>query len=118
MFLLIGYLRANAERCQTHHIALAAPVAKFVVSLSADGRVTGQGDLASVLESDKSLQSSYSKELEALQKDEGRTGKVEGVEVTQKDAKAKGQLVVEEEVAIGHLGWSACSCPKPSACLF
>ena len=101
-------LKASTKQHQTHNIALTAPAAKFVVSLGADGRVRGQGDLSSVLETDKTLQSSFSKELEALKRDEEQVEDVVDAKNAQQQTETKGRLVVEEEVAIGHLGWPAC----------
>ena len=87
---------------------MTAPVAKFVVSLSGDGRILNQGDLDSVLAKDKKLQSLVSKELQALKKDDERIEESKVAKDAQK-SKPNGQLVVEEEVALGHLGLSACT---------
>ncbi|THH33272.1 hypothetical protein EUX98_g944 [Antrodiella citrinella] len=87
----------------THNIALTAPVADFVVSLSSDGRIISQGSLSSALAKDKTLQLEVNKEQQALEMEE------QTVEETtaEASAKPKGQLIVEEEVAIGRLSWSA-----------
>ena len=104
-------LRSHAyqsEYPQTHNIALTAPVAKFVVSLGADGRVLDQGEVENVLAHDNTLQTLLSKELQTLKMDEERVEAPESVMDVEKP-KPSGQLVVEEDVAVGHLGWSACA---------
>ena len=87
---------------------MAAPLADFVVSLSTDGRVLSQGDLSSALAKDKALQAAVNKERKAIEKDD----QVAALDAPQEEPdanikKLSGQLVVEEEVAMGHMGWSA-----------
>ena len=65
-----------------------------------------QGDVENVLAHDKTLQSLVSQELKTLKMDEERVEVPESVKDAEKP-KPSGQLVVEEEVAVGHLGWSA-----------
>lgn len=104
-------MHSTLHALQTHNIALAAPLADFVVSLSTDGRVLSQGDLFSALEKDKKLQAAANVERQVLEKDD-QVAALEGDE-DKPDKLAKklaGKLIVEEEVAIGHIGWSASMC--------
>ncbi|TCD68828.1 hypothetical protein EIP91_009695 [Steccherinum ochraceum] len=97
-------LRGRTVILVTHNVALMSPVADFVVSLSTDGRVLSQGSLSNALAKDQKLQSEVKKEHEAIEKEEQT---VEQTEAVDDPKKSSGQLVVEEEVAMGHIGWSA-----------
>ncbi|TCD61149.1 hypothetical protein EIP91_008843 [Steccherinum ochraceum] len=99
-------LRGRTVILVTHNIALASPVADFVVSLGTDGRVLSKGTLSSALAKDKTLQLEVNKEREALEKEEHTVEHTEA-EDTNPPKQPGGQLVVEEEVAMGHVGWSA-----------
>ncbi|TCD71270.1 hypothetical protein EIP91_011749 [Steccherinum ochraceum] len=97
-------LRGRTVILVTHNIALMSPVADFVVSLSTDGRVLSQGSLSNALAKDQKLQSEVKKEHEAIEKEEQT---VEQTDAADDAKKPSGQLIVEEEVAMGHIGWSA-----------
>lgn len=85
-------------------MALAAPIAEFVVSLGSDGRVKSLGSLTSALEKDAKLSAYVAKEKSQIQK-------AEDVVIESKpespEQKPTGKLVVAEEVSEGHVGWSA-----------
>ena len=86
---------------QTHNIAIARPVAEFVVSIGSDGKVVSQGtELDAALAKDPSLATEAAKdqELAEIAKEE-----VDGPEIKPKPA--DGKLVVAEEVAVGHVTW-------------
>lgn len=76
------------------------------MSLSSDGRVAGQGDLSSALANDKALQKELSKEQQAIENDKDTIDEPVPEADTSKDP-SSGKLIVEEEVAIGQLSWSA-----------
>ncbi|THH29810.1 hypothetical protein EUX98_g4362 [Antrodiella citrinella] len=97
-------LRGRTVILVTHNVALAAPVADFVVALGADGRVVSQGSLSSALAKDKKLESEVNKERQAIELEEQV---IEEVTTGEAVTKPKGQLIVEEEVALGHIGWPA-----------
>ncbi|PPQ97414.1 hypothetical protein CVT26_006798 [Gymnopilus dilepis] len=85
----------------THNIAIARPVAEFVVSIGSDGKVVSQGtELDAALAKDPSLATEAAKdqELAEIAKEE-----VDGPEIKPKPA--DGKLVVAEEVAVGHVTW-------------
>ena len=87
---------------QTHNIALAGPIAEYVVAVSQDGCVSGQDSVASALEHDSKLAAEVAKEEEVATKaDEAAPAINETAE------KANGKLIVEEEVEIGRVGWPA-----------
>lgn len=89
---------------QTHNIAMASPIADFVVSLS-DGHIVSQGSVSDALQKDARLVEEVKHEEEALELEED----VEGGETADDGVKAKdGKLTVAEEIAVGHVSWPAC----------
>ena len=90
---------------QTHNVALAGPIAGFVVSMGSNGRIASQGSLAKVLASDSSLSAKLAEESKEIEKVE------EQIDEAKPDEPAKtggdGKLVVEEEIAVGHIGFPA-----------
>ena len=86
-------------------MALVQPIADFVVSLGADGRVHSQGSLSRVLEADKDLASVFT-EQPPDEKPE-RSANIPPLDTTKP---VKGKLVVDEEVSVGQVSWRACGC--------
>jgi ABC-type glutathione transport system ATPase component len=90
---------------QTHNVALAAPIADFVVSLGLDGRIQTQGTIEDALKLNAKLLEETKKAEQVEEKakdviDEG--GK-------QDDKKTAGKLIVAEEISEGHVRWPALS---------
>lgn len=83
---------------------MASPVASLVVAMGSDGRVSSQGSLSKALEHNKLLAREVAEEREKIAKVESS---IDGEESNPQDKKKTGKLVVAEEVAEGHLGWSA-----------
>lgn len=86
---------------------MTSPIADFVVSLGSDGRVLTQGTMSKVLATSKALTKGLKAEEAELHKAEetidGRVPEVpEG---------GSGKLMVAEEVAEGHVSWSARKSP-------
>ncbi|KZT69185.1 hypothetical protein DAEQUDRAFT_727082 [Daedalea quercina L-15889] len=88
----------------THNVAISQPIADFVVSLGTDGRVHSQGSLASALEADEELASELT---EQAKEDRKAEDDINGPETDTAGRERKGKLIVEEEVSLGHVGWSA-----------
>ncbi|KAI1795060.1 hypothetical protein LXA43DRAFT_1080347 [Ganoderma leucocontextum] len=99
-------LRGRTVILVTHNVAMASPIADFVVSLGTDGRVTSQGTLSKVLAKDHKLSEEVAEEREELKKADDE---VDAVEPDSEDApkKSDGKLVVAEEISEGHVSWSA-----------
>lgn len=89
----------------THNVALATPIADFVVSLGADGRIIASGPPSETVLKDRALAEQVAHEQEALELDEDLDdeGADDGTKVTAKGAK----LVVAEEIQTGHVSWKA-----------
>jgi hypothetical protein len=80
-------------------VALAGPVAQFVVSIGLDGSVRSQGaDIGTALSVDPMLAAEVEHDKESLEKD----GKQASSE-----AAADGKLVLAEELAEGHITWKS-----------
>ncbi|EMD36164.1 hypothetical protein CERSUDRAFT_84254 [Gelatoporia subvermispora B] len=90
----------------THNIAVAGPIADFVVSLSSNGRIASRGALDLALAQNLKLQSELKKEKEELAKAEHEVDPVEPDAPAPSSAKS-GKLVVQEEIAVGHVEWTA-----------
>lgn len=89
-------------------MALARPIADFVVSLGADGRIASQGSLDRALEKNVRLLKEVRQEEEEIVKAEHEVDEADPN--TPARPGNDGKLVVEEEVAVGHVGWTACRC--------
>ena len=88
---------------QTHNVAVASPIADFVVALR-DGRVISQGSLSNALEKDKKLLQAVAKQNERLEKAEQELTEIKPDSTAPGSA---GKLVVAEEISEGHVGWTA-----------
>lgn len=78
------------------------PIAGYVVALGTDGRILSQGSLSDALDKDSHLVED--------DPEEGVTDDSDALEPERATVSAKegGKLIVEEEVAVGRVGWSAC----------
>ncbi|KAJ3523042.1 hypothetical protein NMY22_g11626 [Coprinellus aureogranulatus] len=86
----------------THNVALAKPVADFIVSMGSDGRVLSQGSVSDTLKLDRKLAKELKTEEEKLKKADDE---VEAHEEAGKPA--DGKLILAEEQEEGHVGWGA-----------
>ncbi|KAF9813950.1 hypothetical protein IEO21_05386 [Rhodonia placenta] len=93
-------IRGRTILLVTHNVALATPVAGFIVAMGIDGRVYSQGSLSDALEDVTQLAKDIVEERQAAETAEDVTDKIE---VSAKASKS-GKLVVAEEIAIGHVG--------------
>lgn len=90
-------------------MAVISPIADFVVSLGSDGRVLSQGTMSKALAVSKSLTKELkAEEAEFHKAEETVDGDVPGVPESK-----SGKLMVAEEVAEGHVSWSAREFPQP-----
>ncbi|KAG8894151.1 hypothetical protein FRC00_009436, partial [Tulasnella sp. 408] len=89
----------------THHVAMLAPVADFVVSIGFDGRILSQGQASDALQKDADLAAEAEEDQEIVEK----RGKVESLEGSDKpkNGTSTGQLIAAEEIVEGHIGLSA-----------
>ncbi|KAL7284523.1 hypothetical protein ACG7TL_001814 [Trametes sanguinea] len=89
----------------THNVAMASPIADFVVYMGSDGRILSQGSLERALARDSKLVNEVQGKREELEKSELEIDaeKPDDAVPTQ----AAGKLMVAEEREEGHVGWSA-----------
>ncbi|CDO77193.1 hypothetical protein BN946_scf184747.g6 [Trametes cinnabarina] len=99
-------LRGRTVLLVTHNVAMASPIADYVVSLGTDGRIASQGSLSQVLAKDNKLLTELSEEQEELKKADTDVDHVDPDDEAA-PKKADGKLVVAEEVAEGHVSWPA-----------
>ncbi|KAI0725238.1 hypothetical protein C8Q72DRAFT_853404 [Fomitopsis betulina] len=97
-------VRGRTVLLVTHNVSMASPIADFVVALGTDGRITSQGSIASALEHDQKLAAEIAKAEAELEKSEES---IDEHTPNESPAQDTGKLVVEEEVAVGHVGWQA-----------
>jgi len=86
---------------------MASPVASFVVALGSDGRILSQGTLSDALAKDGKLIDDFKNKAT----DEMDSAAPDDSAPAAKDK--SGKLVVEEEVAVGRVGWKACKFSLP-----
>ncbi|KIJ38971.1 hypothetical protein M422DRAFT_258389 [Sphaerobolus stellatus SS14] len=93
-------IRGRTVILVTHNVALASPVADFVVSLGLDGTVTTSSTISEVLQSNDALKMEIEEEMDLLDKVEEEITPV-------KETKTAGKLIMAEEVAEGHVSWKS-----------
>ena len=86
---------------------MASPIADFVVSLGSDGRIISQGTMSKALAASEAL----TKELKAKEAELHKVEEMIDGEVPEVPKTKSGKLMVAEEVAEGHVSWSACESP-------
>jgi len=89
---------------------MTSPIADFVVSLGSDGRVLSQGTLSKALATSRTLTKGLKAEEAELRKAE----EMVDAEVPEIPESKSGKLMVAEEVAEGHVSWSAREFPHPT----
>ncbi|KDQ56810.1 hypothetical protein JAAARDRAFT_131890 [Jaapia argillacea MUCL 33604] len=95
-------IRGRTVILVTHNVALASSVASAVISLGADGRILSQSSVADALQKDHHLSTELALEKSGIEK---AAEEIDSVELDVK--KPDGKLVVSEEIAVGHVSWSA-----------
>jgi hypothetical protein len=84
---------------------LARPIAHFVVTFGADGRVKSQGSIAELTKSSGALASRIRKDQQALDKVQQEVDTPAALE--KPVPKADGKLIVAEEIQEGHVSAAA-----------
>jgi hypothetical protein len=84
---------------QTHNVAMASPLADYVVSLGMDGRVASRGSALDAIALSPEVVEDIPDEKKKIE---------EGPDATAKQS--DGKLIVAEEIAEGHVSWDACNC--------
>ncbi|EJU03269.1 hypothetical protein DACRYDRAFT_106434 [Dacryopinax primogenitus] len=87
----------------THAVALIAPIATNVISLSTHGRILSQGPLAATLTSDAALREELKESKDAMNVIEA----LPGDEQKPADKSSDGKLIIKEEMAEGRIKWAS-----------
>ncbi|EKM56944.1 uncharacterized protein PHACADRAFT_254352 [Phanerochaete carnosa HHB-10118-sp] len=101
-------IRGRTVLLVTHNVAMASPLAEFVVSLQ-DGHIVGQGSVSDALKGVQ-LEEELKHEEEAIELDEVEDAAIDSPDPADPGApemKKDGKLVVAEEIAVGHVSWVA-----------
>ncbi|KAI0258843.1 P-loop containing nucleoside triphosphate hydrolase protein [Gloeopeniophorella convolvens] len=88
----------------THNMALVSPIADYVVSLGGGGTILSCGTVSDALANDKSLSVELAEEEAILEKTEEE---IDGEKPDENAKKAAGKLILEEEIAEGHVSWKS-----------
>jgi ABC-type glutathione transport system ATPase component len=98
-------IRGRTVILVTHNVALAVPIASFVLSLGSDGSILSQGSVDDAVARDARLAQSLAKEKKAIEQQsaEGAENLDEEVE----DKSNKGKLMLDEEMEEGRVSWDA-----------
>ncbi|KAJ7449230.1 hypothetical protein FB451DRAFT_754458 [Mycena latifolia] len=90
----------------THNVAMASKIAHSVVSIGLDGRLHSQGSISDALAADEILAEEVIKDQEILERAEGQIDAT--IDIPADEPKtADGKLIVEEEIEVGRVSWSA-----------
>ncbi|CAK5280078.1 unnamed protein product [Mycena citricolor] len=87
----------------THNVALAKPIAEYVVTMSIDGQVHSHGPIEQELATDEILAEELKKDEEAVAKADEQVDGEPAAEAKKPD----GKLIVAEEIEEGHVSWDA-----------
>ncbi|KAJ7667031.1 hypothetical protein B0H17DRAFT_1210523 [Mycena rosella] len=86
----------------THNVALASPIAHFVVTFGSDGRVKSRGSMSEVAQRSSKLAAQLRQDQKALDKTQ------QEIDIEAPVAKpADGKLILAEEIQEGHVGAAA-----------
>ncbi|KAG6866018.1 hypothetical protein C0991_009426 [Blastosporella zonata] len=89
----------------THNVAMARPIAGYVVSMAIDGTIHTRGTISEALSKDSLLAEELAEEEAVIAKVEGEIDYPAPVDETR--SKSDGKLIVAEEIQEGHISWAA-----------
>ncbi|KAH9053585.1 hypothetical protein EDB87DRAFT_1825596 [Lactarius vividus] len=95
-------IRGRTVLLVTHNVAIAYPIADYVVSLGLDGRITNHGSVSDAFTKDKTFVRGLAESSRAI---EGDGNKIDAEEPDKTTARVDGKLILAEESAYGHVGW-------------
>ncbi|KAH9028054.1 hypothetical protein EDB83DRAFT_2526416 [Lactarius deliciosus] len=97
-------IRGRTILLVTHNIAMATPLADYVVSLGKDGRIASRGSVSDALKKDKILAKVLAEGTRAIKDDEK---KIDSEEPDETVTSADGKLILVEEISEGNVSWDA-----------
>ena len=88
----------------THNVAMAGPLARRVISISADGTISTQSTISEALNRDAVLRMEIANESAGL----AMSGEIkDSTEVKEEAPVPNGKLIADEEVVLGHISFAA-----------
>ncbi|KAI9434147.1 hypothetical protein H4582DRAFT_2112597 [Lactarius indigo] len=97
-------IRGRTILLVTHNVAMASPIADYVVSLGKDGRIASRGSVSDALKKDKALAKELSRGTRAIKDNEE---KIDSVKPDETVGSADGKLILAEEISEGDVSWDA-----------
>ncbi|KAI0052512.1 hypothetical protein FA95DRAFT_1675194 [Auriscalpium vulgare] len=97
-------IRGRTLLLVTHNVAMASPIAEYVVSLGLDGTIASRGSVSEAISKDDILQEELQEELQEIQADDKE---IDAESPDEKAKQADGKLILAEEVAEGHVSWDS-----------
>ncbi|KAI0260093.1 hypothetical protein BC834DRAFT_1028685 [Gloeopeniophorella convolvens] len=97
-------IRGRTVLLVTHNVAMATPIADYVVSLGPDGQIASRGSVSDALAKDKTLAAELKEEEHAMKNDDKE---IDAEEPDKASKQADGKLILAEEVAEGHVSRDA-----------
>ncbi|KAH9041241.1 hypothetical protein EDB85DRAFT_2139914 [Lactarius pseudohatsudake] len=97
-------IRGRTILLVTHNVAMATPLADYVVSLGKDGRIASRGSVSDALKKDKTLAKELVEGTRAIKDDEK---KIDSEEPDETVKSADGKLILAEEISEGNVSWDA-----------
>ncbi|KAI9449923.1 hypothetical protein BJY52DRAFT_1192187 [Lactarius psammicola] len=97
-------IRGRTTLLVTHNIAMASPLADYVVSLGRDGLIASRGSVSDALKKDKTLAKELADGARAIKDDKK---KIDAEELDETTKPADGKLILAEEIVEGHVSWDA-----------
>ncbi|KAH8997804.1 hypothetical protein EDB86DRAFT_2828663 [Lactarius hatsudake] len=97
-------IRGRTILLVTHNIAMASPLADYVVLLGKDGRIASRGSISDALKKDKALEKELPESIRVIEDNEKNIDLEEPNETAKS---ADGKLILAEEIAEGNVSWDA-----------
>ncbi|KAF8507383.1 P-loop containing nucleoside triphosphate hydrolase protein [Hysterangium stoloniferum] len=95
-------LRGRTILLVTHNVAMVAPIADFVVSLGNNGTIASRGSVNESLKKNGTL---LREAVESMEIADKAAETVDSTATANQIPRAGAKLVVEEEIAVGHVSW-------------
>ncbi|KAI0068079.1 P-loop containing nucleoside triphosphate hydrolase protein [Artomyces pyxidatus] len=98
-------LRGRTVLLVTHNVAIASPIADYVVSLGINGTIASRGTVSDALGKDEKLKAMLAEEEREIEEDDKEIDSKDPD--TEIQPKRDGKLIVAEEVELGHVTWDS-----------
>ncbi|KAH8977506.1 hypothetical protein EDB92DRAFT_772241 [Lactarius akahatsu] len=97
-------IRGRTILLVTHNVAMATPLADYVIFLGKDGRIDRRGSISDALKKDTALAKELPEGTRVIEDNEKR---IDSEELNETVKSADGKLILAEEIAEGNVSWDA-----------